>query len=277
MELRKRLEWTVPMLVFITAILTSTGCTGLQRTGTSPPSPGFAMPTVKGNESWWAYRFRIDWPEKAPADMAVDLLLAHAVVKPHLEVFAPRLSYWRFHRRAARDATGHQFSLLFYADPATAGEFYAALESSPVLARLRDQAHSGPVGGKAPVGRQGHRTLAVSATDGSGPEIGRVDFIGRRRRREESVQSILHATSPSSRNAPQLPSYSHAEHSRPFDSGLLNEDRNRVEIVAERRESQPQGLKGNAPSSSRGVKDLGPPHPASSGLAFEPFALARRR
>jgi hypothetical protein len=70
--------------------------------------------------------------------MSVDLLLAHAVVKPHLERFAPRLAYWRFHRRAVRDAAGHQFSFLFYADPATAAELYAALGSSPELARLQE-------------------------------------------------------------------------------------------------------------------------------------------
>ena len=72
--------------------------------------------------------------------MAVDLLLAHAVVKPSLERFAPRLSYWRFHRRVLRAMRpAHQFSLLFYSDPATAGAFYAALDASPVLAQVRAQ------------------------------------------------------------------------------------------------------------------------------------------
>jgi len=139
MALQKRLGWVALVAAMSLAILVSAGCSGLQRTGTPKPSPGFPAPTLEGGESWWVYRFRIDWPEEKPADMAVDLLLAHAVVKPHLEKFAPRLPYWRFHRRAARDATGHQFSLLFYTDPATAGELYAALDASPVLAQVRDQ------------------------------------------------------------------------------------------------------------------------------------------
>jgi len=130
-------NWLV--LVMGLAILVLSGCTGMRPTGAPPSSPGFPSPTVDGNESWWVYRFRIDWPEGVPADMAVDLLLAHAVVKPSLELFAPRLSYWRFHRRATRDAAGHQFSFLFYTDPATAGALYAALDASPVLAQAQSQ------------------------------------------------------------------------------------------------------------------------------------------
>lgn len=139
MRQRNRLERRLWTLVVGLAMLGATGCAGLEPNGTPPSSPGFATPTVKGGESWWVYRFRIDWPEGEPADWAVDLLLAHAVVKPNLDRFAQRLSYWRFHRRAARDAAGHQFSLLFYSDPATAGALYAALDASPVLAKIREQ------------------------------------------------------------------------------------------------------------------------------------------
>lgn len=127
------------LLVLAMASLASTGCTGMRRNAPPPSPPGLAMPSVGGNQSWWVCRFRMDWPEDAPADMTVDLLLAHAVVKPTLERYAPRLSYWRFHRRAARDASGHQFSFLFHTDPATAGELYAALQSSAVLAQLLNQ------------------------------------------------------------------------------------------------------------------------------------------
>jgi hypothetical protein len=126
-------------LVMGLAMLGAAGCAGMRPNQAPPPPPGFATPTVEGNASWWVYRFRIDWPEGVPADMTVDLLLAHAVVKPNLERFAPRLSYWRFHRRAARDEAGHQFSLLFYSDPATAEALYAALDANPVLAQVQNQ------------------------------------------------------------------------------------------------------------------------------------------
>jgi hypothetical protein len=130
-----------PILLFavLSAALTLSGCSGMRPGPVISPPPGVAPPAADGDEYWWVYRFRIDWPADAPADMSVDLLLAHAVVKPALERHASRLPYWRFHRRAARDAIGHQFSFLFYTDPATAADLYAALASSQVHARLRDQ------------------------------------------------------------------------------------------------------------------------------------------
>lgn len=125
------------LLAVSPALLWPAGCTAMHPVEPSPPA--VTMPAPDADHSWWVYRFRIDWPEEAPADMSVDLLLAHAVVKPHLERFAPRLTCWRFHRRATRDAAGHQFSFLFYTDPQTADELYAALDSSAVLAQVRQK------------------------------------------------------------------------------------------------------------------------------------------
>jgi hypothetical protein len=119
-------------------MLAATACSSMRGSG-KPPSAGFAIPVTAATAYWWAYRFQIDWPADEPADMAVDLLLAHAVVKPALAQFAPRLSYWRFHRRATRDQTGHQFSFLFYGDRPTAEALYAALDASPVLTRVQEQ------------------------------------------------------------------------------------------------------------------------------------------
>ncbi len=121
------------------AVLALAGCAGAQPSGKAAPSPGFPVPKVSENDAWWAYRFRIAWPPEVPPDMTVDLMLAHAVVKPSLDAFADRLSYWRFHRRAARDGAGHQFSFLFYTDPATAREIYASLQSSRALKAVREQ------------------------------------------------------------------------------------------------------------------------------------------
>lgn len=121
------------------AALILTGCAGTRGGGPATPSPGFVMPAADAHDSWWVYRFRIAWPPEEKADFAVDLLLAHAVVKPSLEIFAERFAYWRFHRRAVRDAAGHRFTILFYTDPETAREFYASLEASPILKELREQ------------------------------------------------------------------------------------------------------------------------------------------
>lgn len=129
--------WRVGALAL--AALTLAGCAGARGGGPAVPSPGFARPAADAHDSWWVYRFRIAWPPEEKADFAVDLMLAHAVVKPSLDIFAERFAYWRFHRRAVRDAAGHRFTILFYTDPQTAREFYASLEASLVLKELREQ------------------------------------------------------------------------------------------------------------------------------------------
>ena len=85
---------------------------------------------------WWYVRYRIVWPEGAEPDWRVDLLLADAVIKPVLHANKQQIRYWRFHRRAIRDAAGHQFSFIFYADKDTAGRVYAALSSDKLSVRL---------------------------------------------------------------------------------------------------------------------------------------------
>ena len=125
--------------LLVLAGLALAGCVTSPSVGPPPPPTAAVMPAPADELSWWGYRFRIQWPEGASPDWAVDLLLAHAVVKPSLEIYAQRLPFWRFHRRAVRDATGHQFSFLFYTDPATAGAVYASLEASPLLGRLKAQ------------------------------------------------------------------------------------------------------------------------------------------
>ena len=87
---------------------------------------------------WWAYRFRITWPDaNDKPDFAVDLLLAHSLVRPVLVEYSENLRWWRFHRRASKAAPGHQFSLLFYSDRETAVEVIQKLEGSPLLAALK--------------------------------------------------------------------------------------------------------------------------------------------
>ena len=140
MGLRKHFGKVLIVVGFLSLTgLTFTGCATSTQGVPPAPSPAFVAPAPEKDMSWWAYRFRINWPAGTAPDWAVDLLLAHAVVKPKLETFSKRLAYWRFHRRAARDATGHQFSLLFYTDPAIARDLYASLQASPVLKQVQAQ------------------------------------------------------------------------------------------------------------------------------------------
>lgn len=82
---------------------------------------------------WWAARFKMVWPEDSVPDGAVDLFLAHAVIEPVLRDHSGDLLRWRFHRRAAPDATGHQFTFLFYADPQTASELFHKVKNNDLL------------------------------------------------------------------------------------------------------------------------------------------------
>jgi hypothetical protein len=101
-----------------------------------PVSVNYDDGKITDEMSWWAYRFRITWPDDNDnPDFAVDLLLAHAVVRPVLQKNSEKILLWRFHRRAARQPPGHQFSFLFYADRDTASEVINNLDSNPILAR----------------------------------------------------------------------------------------------------------------------------------------------
>lgn len=86
-----------------------------------------------GELRWHACRFRIAWPEGEPADWDIDLLLAHGVIAEWVQRYTYSMPLWRFHRRAARDAAGRQFSFLFYADALTASDVVQGIENHVLL------------------------------------------------------------------------------------------------------------------------------------------------
>jgi len=85
------------------------------------------------NSYWWRCNFKNVWPDDKRPDFVIDLLLAHAVVSPVLSQHIKDIPYWRFHRRAARDQAGHQFSLLFYSKPEVASSVFSAISKSEIL------------------------------------------------------------------------------------------------------------------------------------------------
>ena len=85
------------------------------------------------NSYWWNCSFHVVWPDDAEINWAMDLLLAHAVVSPVLVEHINTISYWRFHRRAARDDAGHRFSFLFYSNPEIASLVFSEIAKSNVL------------------------------------------------------------------------------------------------------------------------------------------------
>jgi hypothetical protein len=105
-----------------------------------------ALPHEKGQTAqelererarWWSVRFRLEWDTTTVPDWYLDLLLAHQVMAPILNNQGEAITLWRFHRRAARDRIGHQFSFIFWTDAATARAVEMAVDVDPVLTRLR--------------------------------------------------------------------------------------------------------------------------------------------
>jgi hypothetical protein len=86
---------------------------------------------------WWYARFRIKWPENTEPSWHIDLLMAHKIIAPVLYVHAKDISMWRFHRRAARDVEGHQFSMTFYSSQKTAVQIFGSLKGDRLLKRLK--------------------------------------------------------------------------------------------------------------------------------------------
>ncbi len=99
-----------------------------------PPTAPTA--SVTGEREWWRVRIRMGFEDVSQVDWHIDALLADQLFAPLIDRFGPAVAPWRFHRRAAPDASGHQFSFIFYADPAVAGHVVKTLESSLLLERL---------------------------------------------------------------------------------------------------------------------------------------------
>jgi hypothetical protein len=89
---------------------------------------------VKG---WWNQRFRMKWPENQEPSWHVDMVLAHKIIAPILYQHKHNIDLWRFHRMAARDLWGHQFSLNFYTSQETAYEICNSLKSDTLLKKMK--------------------------------------------------------------------------------------------------------------------------------------------
>lgn len=99
--------------------------------------PLHAGMTVSADEGWWRVSFAIDRPDAGATQWHIDPLIAHQVIVPVLIEHEAHLIAWRFHRRAADDDTGHQFSFIFFAHRAIADKIYADVQQDPVLAALK--------------------------------------------------------------------------------------------------------------------------------------------
>lgn len=86
---------------------------------------------------WWYARFKMVWREETDKyDFSSNLIIAHQIINPVLQNHQDDIKLWRFHRRAANDSAGHQFSFIFYATAENADKIFHQISSNPLSARL---------------------------------------------------------------------------------------------------------------------------------------------
>jgi hypothetical protein len=128
-------DWLASLL----AALLFVGLTGCANQPVQP------KPNVRPDESrtshaarhpcWWYVRFRLRWPKGEEPPWYPDLVIADQVIGPILKAEGNHIVLWRFHRRAARDGAGRQFSFIFYASPGMARKVNARIAANPWLAQ----------------------------------------------------------------------------------------------------------------------------------------------
>ncbi len=125
------------LLAGIVLILSMTGCATVGKMPSANSEP--ALKSADSGRAWWYARFQMNWSQREEDEPAWhnDLLIAHKVIAPVLEWFGKDIDLWRFHRRAAPDDGGHQFSFIFYSSPATAKKIYTAIQASALLEEMQ--------------------------------------------------------------------------------------------------------------------------------------------
>jgi hypothetical protein len=89
-------------------------------------------------KSWRTVKFRLQWPEGEDLDFSAHLLIADKVLLPVLENHKDDIPLWRFHRRAARDKAGHQFSFIYYSNRQTESKIRGQINQNPIVSGLKD-------------------------------------------------------------------------------------------------------------------------------------------
>ncbi|MEH6587770.1 MAG: hypothetical protein V7720_14505 [Halioglobus sp.] len=130
---------TVPLLFFV---LLSTACTTstlqIDQAATYIPTAS-SQAAEQADHFWWQFRFKLQWPDGEPPAFSNHLLIADQIIAPTLVEYGDNVGLWRLHRRAGRDQTGHQLSLIFYANEATANAVAASMDAKPLTQWLRNQ------------------------------------------------------------------------------------------------------------------------------------------
>ena len=130
---------TAPLFVLV-FLLTACSASIVQIDPTATYTPTASAITVEHPDHvWWQFRFKLQWPEGESPVFSNHLLIADQIIAPALVEYSEDIGLWRLHRRAGRDQTGHQLSLIFYANEATANAVAASMDAKPLTQWLHNQ------------------------------------------------------------------------------------------------------------------------------------------
>ncbi len=128
-------------------LLVLSGCATAPPSSTAtwtPMGSGLAPP-MASDLRWYGACFRMPFDAAGQPVWATDLVLADRVAAPLLKAYAQEIPLWRFHRRAAADLAGHQFTLLVYARPAIYAALRAQIDAAPTVQMLRAAGRLGTI------------------------------------------------------------------------------------------------------------------------------------
>lgn len=135
-SMNKRIGSGCFVLICATVLSVFAGCATTDKT---PPRSHITVKTsqqLDHRNGWWYVRFKMAWPEGDEPAWYMDPMLAHRVISPVLKQYSQDIVLWRFHRRAVRDQTGHQFSFIFYSSPEAAQSIYTSIAVNGTLNQL---------------------------------------------------------------------------------------------------------------------------------------------
>ena len=123
------------LLLIIGIFGMAVGCAATSVTPIADPLASESLAAAPRDHNWWAIRFAME-REQGVTRWEKDLLIAHRIIAPLIPVYRDEIALWRFHRRSAEDAKGHQFSFIFFASAQTAAHINRHIQANPMVEQL---------------------------------------------------------------------------------------------------------------------------------------------
>ncbi len=151
-------EKVIVAMVVLSSLVLSSGCSTAPSVKQGPAPSGIetkAESVAMDTEGWWHLRFKIYWSGADKSDETetedetqdevpawnIGPLIADRIIAPVIKEQGKDIFLWRFHRRAADDETGHQFSFIFYSKPEVADKVVEAVKANLLVEDLIESGH----------------------------------------------------------------------------------------------------------------------------------------